>query len=128
MLHSGDAVGKERRIEGERQERHAGHAAIFSFCRFPPMSSYVATQLPPQDGSGHKKPRPAARDRAEVFRLARGLVSEGGLSGGQTGDGHAVRRAGHVGEADLVTERHRLGISTVFATDAELGTCPWWFG
>jgi hypothetical protein len=46
--------------------------------------------------------------------------SDRGLGGGEAGDGHAVRRAAHVVEAELVAELHRVRIAAVFAADAEL--------
>jgi len=46
-------------------------------------------------------------------------VGQGGLSSSQTGDGHAVRRAGYVGQADLVTELDGIRIAAVFAADTE---------
>src|SRR5690606_19576837 len=43
-----------------------------------------------------------------------------GLGGGEAGDRHAVGRAGHVGEADLVAELHGVRVAAVLAADAEL--------
>jgi hypothetical protein len=43
-----------------------------------------------------------------------------GLGGGEAGDGHAVGRAGHVVQAELVAELHRVRIAAVLAADAEL--------
>ena len=48
------------------------------------------------------------------------LVLDRGLGGGEAGDRHAVGRARHIVEAELVAELHRVRITTVFAADAEL--------
>src|SRR5213594_4298556 len=52
------------------------------------------------------------------------LLFERRLSCGETGDGHAERRAGHVGHAHTVTEFHRRGLATVLPTDADLDLGP----
>src|SRR5881397_3264014 len=52
------------------------------------------------------------------------LLFERRLSCGETGDGHAERRAGHVGHAHTVTEFHRRGLATVLPTDADLELGP----
>src|ERR1044072_6319438 len=54
------------------------------------------------------------------LRRARGTFAERGLRGGEPRDRHAVRRAGHVIEPDLVTERDRCGIAAMLAAHAEL--------
>ena len=50
-----------------------------------------------------------------------GFLFERGLRGGEAGDGHAERRAAHVGEADLVAELHRVRVATVFAAGLPAG-------
>ena len=47
------------------------------------------------------------------------------MGGGDAGGGHAVGRAGYVGEADLVAELDGGGVAAVFAADAHLhaGAC-----
>ena len=47
------------------------------------------------------------------------LFADGSLSGGEAGDGHAERRAGHVVQANLVAERDGRRIAAVLAADAE---------
>src|SRR3954471_3583733 len=53
--------------------------------------------------------------RRGELRLPRSRLAQRGLRGGEAGDRHAVGRAGHVVEPDLVTERHRGGIAAVLA-------------
>ena len=56
------------------------------------------------------------REAAPTRLLLRGLeVSDRCLRGGQAGDGHAVRRARDVAQAELVTELHGLRVAAVFA-------------
>src|SRR3569833_366648 len=55
-----------------------------------------------------------------ALSLAGGHFAEGGLRGSKARNRHAVRRAGHVVEPDLVAERDRRRITTVFATAAHL--------
>ncbi len=57
---------------------------------------------------------------ARSGRRAGTAGAERGVRGGEAGDRHAVRRARHVVEADLVTERDRRRIATVLAADPEL--------
>src|SRR5205807_7445647 len=52
------------------------------------------------------------------------VAAEGGVGGGEAGDGHAVGRARHVVEPDLVEELHRGWITAVLAADAELEVGP----
>ena len=55
------------------------------------------------------------------FRRGCGLfLLERSLGCGQTGNGHAVRRARDIAEAELVAELHGVRITAMFATDAEL--------
>ena len=51
-------------------------------------------------------------------------VLDGGLGGGQAGDGHAVGGAGDVVQAHVVAELHAGGVAAVLAADAQaqLGT------
>src|SRR5437899_11150748 len=62
---------------------------------------------------------------ARVWRLAlllflfRGFFFEGGLGGGEAGDGHAEGGATDVAQADAVAEFDRVGIATVFTADAK---------
>jgi hypothetical protein len=61
--------------------------------------------------------------RAEVPALRflrRAPFLEGGLRGGEAGDGDAEGRAAHVVQADAVAELHAVGIAAVFAADAGL--------
>ena len=53
-------------------------------------------------------------------RLAGGDLAQRRLCRGEARDRHAVRRARHVVEADLMTERHRGGIAAVLTADADL--------
>src|SRR5436309_2761147 len=55
-----------------------------------------------------------------ALRLARNRLAERGLRRGETGDRHAVGRAGDVVEADLVAEGDGGGIAAVLAADADL--------
>ena len=48
----------------------------------------------------------------------RALFLDCSLRGGEAGDWHAVRRAGHVGQTDLMAELNGIGVAAVFATDA----------
>src|SRR5919106_5490740 len=47
-------------------------------------------------------------------------LGEGRLRRGQPGKGHPVRRAGHVGEPELVAEGDRAAVAAVLAADSEL--------
>src|SRR4051794_21662831 len=58
------------------------------------------------------------------LRLTRRGLAERGLRRGEPGDRHAVRRAGHVVEPDLVTERHRRRIAAMLAADPDLQLRP----
>src|SRR5512133_3176523 len=49
-----------------------------------------------------------------------GGLAEGGLAGGQAGRGHPERRAGHVVQAQLVAEPHRVGVAAVLAADPQV--------
>ena len=53
-------------------------------------------------------------------------VEQRRLRSRQPRDRHAVRRATHVVEADLLEELNRRGIAAVFAADAELDVRPVW--
>src|SRR3569623_111794 len=55
-----------------------------------------------------------------ALSLTDGDFAERGLRGGKARNRHAVRRAGHVVQPDLVTERDRSRSTTVLATDAHL--------
>jgi tetratricopeptide (TPR) repeat protein len=52
------------------------------------------------------------------LRLA--LLFNGGLGRSQTRDGHAIRRAAHVGQADAMAELDGVRVAAVFAADAQL--------
>src|SRR5881296_3355981 len=52
------------------------------------------------------------------------LLLERRLRRGETGDGHAERRAGHVVHAHMVTELHRRGLAAVLSTNADLQVGP----
>src|SRR5262249_51872662 len=58
--------------------------------------------------------------REQKSRGAGGVLAQRRLGGGKAGDRHPERRARHVVEPGLVTERHRGGIATVLAANAEL--------
>ena len=47
------------------------------------------------------------------------VATDGSLRGGQTGDGHAERRAGHVVHADAVAELDGARLAAVLAADAD---------
>ena len=52
------------------------------------------------------------------------LLLDGGLRGGEAGDGDAVGRAAHVVQADAVAELHGIRFAAVFAADAGLDAGP----
>ena len=59
------------------------------------------------------------------MRLVDALAGElhlldGGLSGGQTGDGHTEGRAGHIVQTGAVAELHGGGIAAVLAADTQM--------
>ena len=75
--------------------------------------------------NGRKKFRPFSffSDR-DVLRLAGDHLAERCLGGSEPRDRHAIGRARHVVESDLVAERHRCRIAAVFAADADLEARP----
>src|SRR5712691_10744219 len=52
------------------------------------------------------------------------LLLERRLGRGETGDGHAERRAGHVVHAHAVTELHRRRLAAMLPADADLELGP----
>ena len=48
-----------------------------------------------------------------------GLVFERGLGGGQTGDRKSERRAGDIGQTQVMTEFYRIRFATVFAANTQ---------
>ena len=76
-----------------------------------------APKLPSSFSRKRVEKRPAT-GRALGVSLLR--VLDGGLCGGQTGDGDTEGRAGHVVETHLVAEGHAGGIAAVLAADAQV--------
>ena len=77
--------------------------------------------IPRAEVQKEKSPRRKAGAFECVLPVAAtAAVGEIGLGGGEAGDGHAVRGAGDVVEADLVAEGHRRRLAAMLAADAEL--------
>src|SRR5207249_7166333 len=73
-------------------------------------------------------PQPPKPPQSALDRCSRAiyhpLLLERCLGRGETGDGHAERRAGDVVHAHVVAELDRRGLAAVLPTDADLQLAP----